>query len=165
MFEFLMPLLFTFTYENSLLDAACREAFESHVRFGKRTGLPWGISESAYSALDSNQIYQYRAFGLAELARNPDVDDRPVISPYSTMLALPFQSKTCVDNLRRLERLGLNGQMGFYEAIDFSREAKRAGGLGVPIYAYMAHHQGMSLIALGNAVHGDAMRQIGRAHV
>ncbi len=159
MFEFLMPLLFTHTYENSLLDAACREALECQLRFGDRSGLPWGISESAYSAIDLNQIYQYRAFGLAELAQNPDVDDRPVISPYSTMLALSIRSRTCMDNLKRLEALGLNGHMGFYEAIDFSREAKREGERGVAIYAYMAHHQGMSLLALDNAVHPDAMQK------
>ena len=38
--------------------------------------------------------------------------------------------------------------MGFYESIDFSRESKRDGEPGVAIYAYMGHHQAMSLLAL-----------------
>ncbi len=50
--------------------------------------------------------------------------------------------------------------MGLYEAIDTStRQSKRDGELGVVIYAYMAHHQGMSLVALDNALHGRIMQR------
>ena len=104
MFEFLMPLLFTNSYENSQLDLACRNAVKGQIQFGERAGVPWGISESAYSALDARQTYQYRAFGVPELAQNPDVDSRPVISPYSTMLALMVDPRSSVANLRKLEQ-------------------------------------------------------------
>ena len=159
MFEFLMPLLFTNSYENSQLDLACRNAVQGQILFGTEKGIPWGLSESAYSALDARQIYQYRAFGVPELAQNPDADSRPVISPYSTMLALAVDSRASVANLRRLESGGLKGPMGFYEAIDYSVSATPEGGGGVPIYAYMAHHQGMSMAALDNLLHADIIRR------
>ncbi len=76
MFEYLMPLLFMRTFANSLLDRACREAVQRQIDYGREKSVPWGISESAYSALDSNQIYQYRAFGVPALALNPGMDGR-----------------------------------------------------------------------------------------
>jgi len=159
MFEFLMPLLFTNSYENSQLDLACRNAVKGQILYGKQSGVPWGISESAYSALDARQTYQYRAFGVPELAQNPEVDGRLVISPYSTMLALALYPRASVANLRKLEYGGLKGPMGFYEAIDYSITPTREGSGGVPIYAYMAHHQGMTMAALDNLMHRDIMRR------
>ncbi len=160
MFEFLMPLLFTNSYENSQLDLACRNAVRGQIQFGEQSAVPWGISESAYSALDARQTYQYRAFGVRELAQNPDADNRLVISPYSTMLALMIDPRAAIANLRRLERdSSLKGPMGFYEAMDYSRVSNREGDNGIVIYAYMAHHQGMSLAALNNVLHGDILRE------
>jgi cyclic beta-1,2-glucan synthetase len=158
MFEFLMPLLFTRTYANSLLDRACYAAVRVQVDYGSEKGIPWGVSESAYSALDSHQIYQYQAFGVPALALKASLIDDPVVAPYATMLALPVDASESIDNLKRLQALALDGPMGFYESIDFSREASKDGVPGVIIYAYMAHHQGMSLIALGNLLHRDSMR-------
>jgi cyclic beta-1,2-glucan synthetase len=159
MFEFLMPLLFTNSYENSQLDLACRNAVKGQIRFGETSGVPWGLSESAYSAIDVRQTYQYRAFGVPELAQNPDVDHRLVVSPYSTMLALSLDLRSSMANLRALESSGLKGPMGFYESIDHSRTSSREGGGGVVIYTYMAHHQGMTLAALDNLIHGDVIRR------
>ena len=89
MFEYLMPLLFTRTFTNSLLDHACRDAVRRQIEYGHEKDVPWGISESAYSALDANQIYQYRAFGVPDLALKPGLEDDLVVAPYATMLALP----------------------------------------------------------------------------
>jgi cyclic beta-1,2-glucan synthetase len=159
MFEFLMPLLFTVSFENSLLDMACRNAVKGQTEFGELSRVPWGLSESAYSALDARQIYQYRAFGVRELAQNPDADNRLVVSPYSTMLALAIEPRLSVANLKRLEKAGMTGPMGFYEAIDYTRAATRDGTGGLIIYAYMAHHQGMTMAALDNLVHHDVIRR------
>ena len=46
MFEYLMPLLFTRTFANSLLDHACREAVRQQIEYGREKNVPWGISES-----------------------------------------------------------------------------------------------------------------------
>ena len=159
-FEYLMPVLFTRLFANSLLEDACRDAVERQIDYGNQMKVPWGISESAYSALDANQTYQYQAFGVPQLALKPGLEDEGlVISPYSTMLALPFQPAAALSNLKHLEELGLVGPMGFYESIDFTRTAKRHGERGVVIYAYMAHHQGMSLVALGNTLHRSVMQR------
>ena len=107
MFEYLMPLLFMRTFANSLLDRACREAVRRQIEYGREKNVPWGVSESAYSALDSNQIYQYRAFGVPALALKQGLADDLVVAPYATMLALSIDSAGVTDNLRRLEQLGL----------------------------------------------------------
>jgi cyclic beta-1,2-glucan synthetase len=152
MFEYLMPLLFTRTYANSLLDEGCRQAVKQQIRYGRERGVPWGISESAYSALDSNQIYQYRAFGVPGLGLKPGLEEDLVVAPYASALALLVDPEAAIDNLERLEGADMAGPMGFYEAIDYTRETSREGELGVVVYNYMAHHQGMSLLALDNVL-------------
>jgi cyclic beta-1,2-glucan synthetase len=159
MFEYLMPLLFTRSYTNSLLDQACREAVRQQIIYGREKDLPWGVSESAYSALDTHQIYQYSAFGVPALALKPGLEDDLVVAPYATMLALTIEPEDAVENLRRLQSLELYGPMGFYESIDFSREDKRNSDDGVTIYAYMGHHQAMSLVALDDTLHRDVMQE------
>jgi cyclic beta-1,2-glucan synthetase len=159
MFEYLMPLLFTRSFANSVLDEACRDAVDRQIAFGDENSIPWGISESAWSALDSHQIYQYRAFGVPSLALNPTTEVERVVSPYSTVLAMLVDPAAATANLERLKRLGMAGPMGFYESIDFSREDRKDGGRGVVIYCYMAHHQGMSLAALDNVLHRGVMQR------
>jgi cyclic beta-1,2-glucan synthetase len=159
MFEYLMPLLFNRTFSNSLLDWACRQAVQRQIEYGREMKVPWGVSESAYSALDANQVYQYRAFGVPALALKQEQDDKLVVAPYATMLALSVDSSAAIENLQRLEATGLAGPMGLYEAIDYSRQNRRGGELGVVIYAYMAHHQGMSILALDNMLHGGIMQR------
>ena len=103
MFEYLMPLLYTEAFENSLLAQACDEAVQIQRLYSSKQNLPWGISECAYSAIDSNRIYQYRAFGVPELALNPNVDPGPVVAPYATVMALMVAP---VESLRNLDLLG-----------------------------------------------------------
>ena len=159
MFEYLMPLVFTRTFSNSMLDYACQTAVERQIEFGDENNIPWGISESAYGALDAHQIYQYKAFGAPALALNPAMQDRLVVSPYSSVLALLVNPAAAAGNLERLKNLNLEGPMGFYESIDFSGANRRGGARGILIRCYMAHHQGMSLAALDNVLHRDAMQR------
>lgn len=159
MFEYLMPLLFTRPFTNSLLEHACHDAVECQMAYGRENEIPWGISESAWSALDYRQTYQYRAFGVPALALNPVTELDRVVSPYSTMLAMQVDPGDAAANLGRLRKLGLAGPMGFYEAIDFTRESRPDGPRGVVIYCYMAHHQGMSFAALDNVLHRDIMQR------
>ena len=159
MFEYLMPLLFTRTFANSLLDGAVRNAVVEQISWGRERKLPWGVSECAYSALDSNKTYQYRAFGVPALALNAGMDEGEVIAPYASMLGLQVDPRAAISNLTRLQALGLDGPMGLYEAIDFTRESTRSGERGVVIYAYMSHHQGMSLLALDNLLHRGVIQR------
>ena len=159
MFEYLMPVLFTRTYSNSMLESACHDAVQRQIEYGNQNSIPWGISECAYSAIDSHQIYQYRAFGVPALALNPGLESQLVVAPYASALALLVNPADAVRNLERLHALGLAGPMGLYEAIDFTRENRRHGEPGVVIYAYMAHHQGMTLAALNNVLHREALQR------
>ena len=112
MFEYLMPLLFTRTYTNSLLDQASKAAVARQIEFGREKRVPWGISESAYSALDDHRVYQYRAFGVPALALHPDTESEPVVAPYATVLALMVDPTASLSNLRRLDAMGLAGPLG-----------------------------------------------------
>ena len=142
MFEYLMPMLFMRTYANSLLDQACREAVARQIEYGQETNVPWGISECAYSALDNNQVYQYRAFGVPSLALHQEMDSEPVVAPYATALALMVDPSEALDNLNALDALGVSGPMGFYEAIDFSRTPKRGGTPGVADHGHRRSREG-----------------------
>ena len=128
-------------------------------RARERKQAPWGVSESAWSALDAHQIYQYRAFGVPALALNPAVENELVVAPYATVLALQVDAEAAAENLQHLRESGLAGPMGLYESIDFTRESTREGERGVIVYTYMAHHQGMSLAALNNVLHRDVMQR------
>src|SRR5688572_27607094 len=159
MFEYLMPLLYTEAFENSLLARACDEAVQIQKSYTAEHGLPWGISECAYSALDSGRIYQYRAFGVPGLALNPNVDPGPVVAPYATVMSLMVVPQDSLRNLSHLEAIGLSGPMGFYESVDYTRPDRKDGRPGIVIFAYMAHHQGMSLLALSNVLRDHAVQR------
>ena len=159
MFEYLMPLLFTRSYRNSLLDNACAAAVDRQIDYAREKGVPWGISESAYSALDVHKIYQYRAFGVPSLGLKRGLEDDLVVAPYASALALLVYPEDSIRNLKRLEKTGMYGRMGFYESLDYTRQQERQGSKGVIVYAYMAHHQGMSLMAINNALNDGIMRR------
>src|SRR5437867_249714 len=162
MFEYLMPLLFTQTHENSLLDRACYDAVRCQIGYARQNRVPWGISESAFSALDRHNVYQYRAFGVPALALKRGQDEDLVVAPYAAALALGVEPAAAIKNLRRLANSGdsaLLADYGYYEAIDYSRRTELDGAAGIIIHCYMVHHQGMSLLAYGNALHDNAMRR------
>ena len=87
------------------------------------------------------------------------LEDDLVIAPYATALALLVDAGEAIQNLKRLVKVGMYGKMGFYEALDYSRQEERQGGNGVIVYAYMAHHEGMSLVALNNVLHEKGMQK------
>ena len=162
MFEYLMPLLFTQMHENSLLDRACHDAVRCQIAYAQQSSVPWGISESAFSALDRHNVYQYRAFGVPALALKRGQEDDLVVAPYAAALALGVEPVAAVKNLRKLATLGnsaLLGDYGYYEALDYSRRTEPGSAAGIIIHCYMVHHQGMSLLAYDNALHDNAMRR------
>src|SRR6202142_2225655 len=59
MFEYLMPLLVMPTYENTLLDQTYVAAVERQIEYGTQRGVPWGMSECGYNAVDTDLNYQY----------------------------------------------------------------------------------------------------------
>ena len=160
LFEYLMPSLWMRTYPNTLLERSRTAAVRSQQTYAARKGVPWGISESAYYKLDEAGNYQYYAFGLSHLALRRRETNALVISPYSTFLALNTDPVGAVRNLHRMADLGWFGSHGFYEAADFTA-AKRKFWKGRPqlVRCWMAHHQGMSLLALANFLNDNVVQK------
>ncbi len=160
MFEYLMPLLVMRAYPGTLLDETYRAVVDRQIEYGSQRGVPWGISESAYNVQDLELNYQYRAFGVPGLGLKRGLSDDLVVAPYATMLAASVAPSDVVRNLSRLTGEGAAGRYGYYESIDYTPDRVPAGkGAGVVIPAYMAHHQGMSLVALNNALNDQRMQQ------
>ena len=148
MFEYLMPLLVMPTYEHTLLDQTYRAVVARQIEYGRQRGVPWGISESCYNTTDAHGIYQYGAFGVPGLGFKRGLADDLVVAPYASVLALMVAPREACENLELLAAGGYHGAYGFYEAIDFTPARVPRGKTNVPLRSYMAHHQGMSLLAL-----------------
>jgi len=160
MFEYLMPSLWMRSYPNTLLERSRVAAVRAQQAYGTRKGVPWGISESAYFKLDEAGNYQYHAFGLPQLALHKPGINALVISPYSTFLALSVDPAGAMRNLRRMSDMGWFGGYGFYEAADYSSVRRKLWqGRHQVVRCWMAHHQGMSLLALANFLHDNVVQK------
>jgi len=159
MFEYLMPALWMRLYPNTLLERAALVAVRSQQAYAASKGIPWGISESACVAEDDSGNYQYHAFGVPQLAIHKVETEGPVISPYSTFLALPVDASAALRNLRNLQPTRSIGAYGFYEALDFSPSRRRSRLRRFALVrCWMAHHQGMSLLSMANFLHDDVVQ-------
>ncbi len=160
MFEYLMPLLVLRSHPETLLENTCRAVVRAQILYGRRQGVPWGISESAFNVLDPHGDYHYKAFGVPGLGLKRGLAEDLVIAPYATALAAMVDPTAAAANFRRLAREGASGRFGFDEALDYTpRRAFLTDGEAAPdparvhaVRAFFAHHQGMSLVALANAV-------------
>jgi len=155
MFEYLMPQLHLRSYPGTLLDRALRAAVRIQAAYGVERGVPWGISEAAYADRDSKGRYQYRAFGVPALAASGEEAGRLVIAPYATMLAAMLDPARATANLRIMAANGWWTRHGFFESLDY----KEAGGIPEVVRCFMAHHQGMALLAIDNALLGNRMQE------
>ena len=157
MFEYLMPLLIMKSYKNTLLDETYAFAVRSQKKYGAQKGMPWGVSESGYFATENNLNYKYKAIGVPWLGLKRGLANDAVVAPYATFLALMVDPEGALKNLKRLSAAGMVGKYGFYEAADFA--PKRAGNQKIAIVkSYMAHHQGMSLLAIDNFLNNNVMQ-------
>lgn len=165
MFEYLMPVIWCRNFNDTLLDYACKTAVKCQIAYGNQLGIPWGISESAYSRLDIHNIYQYRAFGVPFLGLKNGLENDFVITPYSSALALMIDPAASVKNLKRLDNKEMmSGPYGFFESIDYSREYTPEGRHGIVIHAYMAHHLGMTLTAFCNTLFKGFLQNCFHSH-
>jgi len=157
MFEYLMPALFTKNYAGTFLSDSCYVALEAQVNYGSEQKVPWGISESGYYAFDLNMNYQYQAFGVPVLGYKRDLPEDLVITPYASLIGLSLQPQAVLENMARLEQLKMIGRFGFYEALDFTKTRLPDGSTHNIVQSYMAHHQGMILMAACNYLSDDVM--------
>lgn len=159
MFEYLMPLLIMPSYENTLLEQTCKAAVSRQIEYGRQRAVPWGISESCYNATDMNQVYQYRAFGVPGLGFKRGLGDDLVIAPYASALALTVMPQDACRNLQALADQGFRGNHGFFEAIDYTPSRVPRGRSHAIVRTFMAHHQGMSLLAFEHVLLNRPMQR------
>ncbi|HEV2276791.1 MAG TPA: glucoamylase family protein [Acidobacteriaceae bacterium] len=155
MFEYLMPALWMRSYPDTLLSKSIHGAVEIQRAFGREHGIPWGISESGYSDKTPEGHYHYQAYGIPQISLKWDATAGPVVSPYSTFLALTVDPPAAIENLRRMADHGWTGAYGFYEAIDFRRGKNKPEA----VREWMAHHQGMCMMGLLNLLADNVVQQ------
>ncbi|EHQ90074.1 GH36-type glycosyl hydrolase domain-containing protein [Desulfosporosinus youngiae] len=159
MFEFLMPLLVMKNYEATLLDETYHSVVEVQRKYGLEKNVPWGISESGFHAFDPQLNYQYKAFGVPGLGLKRGLIQDLVIAPYASFLALMVSPREAVSNISAMEEKGFGGRYGLFEAVDFTSERVQVGRPFKLVQSFMAHHQGMSLLAIDNVVFKNVMQQ------
>lgn len=159
MFEFLMPLLVMRNFEGTLLDETYASVVEVQRHYASERQVPWGISESGFYAFDAHLNYQYKAFGVPGLGLKRGLKEDLVIAPYASFLALLVSSGEALHNLQSMESKGFGGRYGLYEAIDYTHERVPVERQYRIVQSYMAHHQGMSLLALTNVLTGNNMQR------
>jgi cyclic beta-1,2-glucan glucanotransferase len=159
MFEYLLPKLWMKSYSNTMLERSSRGALRAQQKFTKGARVPWGISES--SCLDKNPdgFYRYHAFGVPGLSLNAANSRELVISPYSSFLGLLVDEASASKNLKQMEQMGCVGPLGYYEAIDFTPSRLGEGKKFEIVKCWMAHHQGMNMLALANVLLGAPMQR------
>ena len=158
MFEYLMPPLVMRAPAGSLLEQTDRLIVKRQIEYGVENGLPWGVSESAYNVRSLELTYQYSNFGVPGLGLKRGLGENKVVAPYATGLAAMVDPSAAVANWSRLRKMGAQGRYGFYEAVDFTSMRLQEGEDFALVRAYMAHHQGMTIVAIANALFDGAMR-------
>ncbi|MDP9337306.1 MAG: glycosyl transferase [Acidobacteriota bacterium] len=160
MFEYLMPSLWMKTYPATLLENSLRGAVASQRKFVQALNIPWGISEGACSVKNDAGHYHYHAYGVPPLALKVETADRTVITPYAAVLALSVDPAASVKNLRRMETLGWLGPYGFFESADYKEAASGAAKSPELVCCWMAHHQGMTLLAISNLLSESVFQRL-----
>jgi cyclic beta-1,2-glucan synthetase len=159
MFEYLMPSLVMRNPAGSLLAVTSVRAVQVQIRHGAAEGIPWGVSESAYNLRDQHLTYQYTGFGVPELGLKRGLSANRVVAPYASALAAMERPREATANLVRLRDIGAAGDFGMYEAVDYTPERLPDSTTPHVVRAYMAHHQAMSLVAIGNVLHDGGMQR------
>ena len=158
-FEYLMPHLFLTSYPNTLLSHTNDRIVNWQQDYAEKFQRPWGFSESAYNSLDRELQYQYRSFGVPGLGLKRGLAEDYVVAPYASMLSLMIDPEAAMNNLKELDQLGTLGLKGFYDAVDFTPDRQIGSEPYKVVKTFMAHHQGMSLLAILNVLKEDVIQQ------
>jgi cyclic beta-1,2-glucan synthetase len=158
MFEYLMPSLVMRAPAGSLLEQTSRLVVRRQIAYGAALGVPWGISESAYNVRDLELTYQYSNFGVPGLGLKRGLSENAVVAPYATALATMVDPGAAARNFARLAAIGACGRYGFYEALDYTRTRLPEGQDVAIVRAFLAHHQGMTVVAIANGLLDGVMR-------
>ena len=93
----------------------------------------------------------------------PRAEARPgqntVIAPYATVLAAQFKPREAVAEPGAAARdRRARPATAIYDAVDFTPQRVPEGTDHAVVYNYMAHHQGMSIVAVANVIFEGRMR-------
>src|SRR5258708_2761936 len=152
MFEYLMPSLFMKTFNPTLLGKSLSGVVQAQRVYARELSVPWGISESSCSSRNHELRYDYHAFGVPGVSLRRLQSTNIVVAPYASMLALMIDRRSASENLRYMASRGWIGRYGFFEAVDFQMGLSGTRRRPTVVRSFMAHHQGMGLLALCNAV-------------
>jgi cyclic beta-1,2-glucan synthetase len=155
MFEYLMPSLWMRSLPDTLMSRTLSGVVAIQRAYARRLGIPWGISESGYAEVDDAGHYHYHAFGIPDIALKWDANAGPIVAPYASYLALGIDPGEALKNIRRMVKLGWMGTYGLYEAADYAQSLKQPR----LVREWMAHHQGMSLLAILNLLEDNAVQR------
>ncbi len=158
MFEYLMPPLVMKEPLGGILNQTSNLVIRKQMSYARSKRVPWGISEAAYHARDREMTYQYTNFGVPGLGLKRGLAQDTVIAPYASLLAAQFKPAEAVENLRWLRKLGALGRYGYHDAVDFTAVRVPEGKRHAVVHNFMAHHHGMSIVAVANAVFEGRMR-------
>ncbi|CDF58408.1 Cyclic beta-1,2-glucan synthase [Thermobrachium celere DSM 8682] len=157
MFEYFMPAIIMKNYAHSLIDETYKTVIRAQINYGRDRKVPWGTSESGFYGFDILLNFQYKAFGVPALGLKRGLSKDMVISPYSTLLVLPFKPRVAIENIKELIKYNLIGKYGFYEAIDFTPDRTHKDlNYGI-VQSFMAHHQGMILTSINNYINRNIL--------
>ena len=160
MFEYFMPYQIMKCYKDTIWNLTYDGVINAQINYAKEKHVPWGISESAYYFFDVDKNYQYKAFGVPGIGLKRGLEDEVVISPYSTIMTLPYIKHKSIENLKAIKNKNTYGRYGFIEAIDYIKENVVDGFSGEYVRCYMVHHLGMSFMALDNALNNKILQNI-----
>jgi hypothetical protein len=159
MFEYLMPMLWLRSYPQTLLENSQQAAVFAQQMYADEKRIPWGISECAFAKVEDSGAYSYRAFGVPQVALQQD-EERLVVAPYASMLALPIDPTQSIRNLRWMAKKKWFGSYGYYEAADFTRDVRPSRRQRFALVrSWMVHHQGMGLLAIANLLKGSVVQR------
>ncbi|MEO3386531.1 glucoamylase family protein [Mesorhizobium sp. CAU 1741] len=158
MFEYLMPPLVMKEPLGGILNQTSNLVIRRQISYGREKRTPWGISEAAYNARDREMTYQYTNFGVPGLGLKRGLAKNTVIAPYASLLAAQFRPAEAVANLQRLKAAGALGRYGYHDAVDYTPARVPDGSSCAVVRNYMAHHHGMSIVAVANAIFEGRMR-------
>ena len=160
MFEYFMPLIIMKSYDHTLMSETYQSALALQTAYTEPRMIPWGVSESGYYAFDLDMNYQYKAFGVPALGMKSGLVRETVVSPYSAALALPLCPAAALANLVKFEKIGALGRYGFFEAVDYTPRRIQKGKKKRIVKSYMAHHQGMILASILNALQDGRLQTL-----
>lgn len=164
-FEYFMPSLWMPSPQNSksaemlafAWEAQAADTMDFMTDHGNGRVTVFGKSEGAYFGLDAARNFQYQPMGTPMLALCDGMEQQQLCMPYALYLMLPFAPQSVKQALDAMSSLGMAGQYGLYEALDAT--PSRVGGGYAVVRSYMAHHMGMSLMALTNAAYRGVFQQ------